>query len=569
MTGVDHVEVFVNRRTSPVGEVVEKVLLFNGSEYVVRILVDGSETYRSVVAPSATPLVEVLRARPDLLGVSTGMTEVEVSADLPIADLLGILIVEDPDAYPVTVDDWRDQSLASELAPLTPEDLRSWDFEDGEVEQIRTASGYEIHPRWIRVNGERGFVVVGRDFAAVGLIDGSNEKPLITETLLEWGFYGESGGPCTWDGSAEFGFCGPRLWVFNRRGDIDPVMTIWPAPENDALADSIATFVSDVDWDIPFIFAVTGTPGLSSEARSLIEGLSDVEGQWVISFLQHDLGAAVASKLSERWEGGSDIIKSLHEPESAPGRLVYAWLNQLAYGEYQAASWNDIYAAMVGQIDFPVPDQPAPTMDERFAENLVRAIAAIEVARGWAPRVAIPEEIEDGIARAERIHVDLVALEQQIADARANANPETLLAAHRRLGLEPPATVTTAWKAYEKASAADPTHESALNDAYQTIFRWTSREASVSSAEQALEIARARASLAKKLNWPTEWTAQFVQLWVDLGGTGASAQAWAKSGWSPREVLTAGQLQGPWNAPIPERVRATEAPLRPEGFEST
>ena len=49
---------------------------------------------------------------------------------------------------------------------------------------------------------------------------------------------------------------------------------------------------------------------------------------------------------------------------------MYGWLRVIAHGGYQAGSWQQVDAALMGELGEPPADVRAPTMAERWAERV-------------------------------------------------------------------------------------------------------------------------------------------------------------------------------------------------------
>lgn len=102
--------------------------------------------------------------------------------------------------------------------------------------------------------GQDGIVGQGRCRLPIDLVSG------LKDDLISWSFYGESGGPCTWDGGAELGWCGSSLWAFNRWGDVEPDILVLPAPPTDELALTLVNWVLTLDWELPYLLSAVGMP---------------------------------------------------------------------------------------------------------------------------------------------------------------------------------------------------------------------------------------------------------------------------------------------------------------------
>jgi len=288
-----------------------------------------------------------------------------------------MLVVDQPEVGAPDPDDWIDD----EGEPVVDIDLEYWAVQDEEILRIRAAEGFEIVPRWITINGERGFVLRGPEFAAVGLTDESESEgdfpPAITNELLSWGFYSESGGPCIWAGGAQLGWCGARLWAFKQWGDIDPDTVVAPAVDEADKPEELAGWIRAQDWELPYLLEAVGLPGLTEDDQNALWAAGDVEGPYVSSALDHELDLSVVERLCSHRPALREAVDGLQNPDSQRGRLIYTWLRQIAYGDYQSGSWNQVQAAMLGSIDPPADDQRASAIADAWDADMPRAGAAI------------------------------------------------------------------------------------------------------------------------------------------------------------------------------------------------
>ncbi len=161
---------------------------------------------------SAT-LVDLVAALPQLHRVTRGVVWI-LSDGLEAHGLLGALRVVDAAHEPAVPERWFAE-------PSATSPLEAFRDEDDEYVDGSWGGTLQLVPRWIRVNDERAVVARADRRAALLLLDQEGD-PVITRPAFEWGFYGESGGPCSWDGGAAAGWCGPSLWVHHRWGDLDP-----------------------------------------------------------------------------------------------------------------------------------------------------------------------------------------------------------------------------------------------------------------------------------------------------------------------------------------------------------
>lgn len=371
---------YTNRQVQPDGTSTQYRLVATDAGSTLTIERDGQPSESRDLGPLVGGVREALALVPELLVVGTGFTDITCGSGISVHDLLGMLVVADPDVDPPSAEDWLDAD-GHPVAELGI-DVEDWAY-DEEILGIRTDDDCEIVPRWIRIDDDRGFLVRGREgFAAVGLLDPEREWnwPDITDELLSWRFYGESGGPCTWDGGADLGWCGPKLWAFRRRGDYEPDQLVVPAPSETEIAEAVAGWILQLDWELPYLLSAVGLPGLTKEDRAAFGEVQDSEGQDVDSRLGKELDGQVVALLCAAYPELGTAVEGLRDPESERGKLIYAWLRQMIHGPYQSGSWNQVHSALLGQIAPPADDQRAPTMAERWQASLDRATAAIEEA---------------------------------------------------------------------------------------------------------------------------------------------------------------------------------------------
>lgn len=556
--------IFRNRQTAPNGVTTEVLLALVEGGFITSTTRDGHlvSERRGEVGPST--MLEALAICPEALLVGVGATQISYNGELDMHDLLGLLNVQDPNKVP----DSSEWSIASQShSDDSVVDTEEFEYGDEVLASLRAPEVLDIVPRWVTINDCRGFIVRGPEFAAVGLVDPASDgdRLLATRDILDWGFYGESGGPCSWDGGARLGWCGPRLWVFSRWGDIDPEELVVRAPDPDDLAELIADWVDALDWELPFLLDVIGLPGLTEDEIAKLGAAADIEGPWVGSYLPKEAALDAVEILCRRWEGLSEAVEGLRNHESERGLAVYGWLRQIAHGAYQSGSWNQVHAAMLGQIGPPPPDLAPPTMQERWIQTVRAAEAAVAAGLGYAPAIDISEglvEEVDRLGSTPEPDPELPALIQRLAEETSTSTRERSLAV---LGCETGAGVTAAWKAYESLSADHPEREREYWDAYQVVLMREQRQVLLAQAQKEQEAAKRQQQVVAELDWPISWPSRYAPLWQRLGGTGASARAWAQAGWTIREVLLERQLRSAWNAPVDERVITIDVPVKPDG----
>lgn len=264
---------YANRQALADGTITHHVLLEADGHFLFTTTRLGELITSKPVGPVQGGLIDALRSEPALLSVGTGLTCITTDGTIDLHELLGLLVVEQPDAEEPNPDDWVDQDGKPTVdLGMSLEDVA---FASDQIHEMRTNPGYETVGRWLYINGERGFVLRGPNFIGVGIADADHEwaVPSTTRDMLEWGFYGESGGPCTFDGGAELAWCGPDIWVFHRWGDWDPNLLVFRAPEPERLVREVAGSIEHLGWTREYLLSAVGLPGLTDEDR---EALGDV-----------------------------------------------------------------------------------------------------------------------------------------------------------------------------------------------------------------------------------------------------------------------------------------------------
>lgn len=284
---------------------------------------------------SAT-LADLVAALPQLHRVTRGVVWIRC-AGLEAHDLLGALRVVDAAHEPAVPERWFAEPSATSA-------LEAFRDEDDEFADGSWGGALQLVPRWIRVNDERAVVARGGRRAALLLLDEEGD-PVITRPAFEWGFYGVSGGPCSWDGGAAAGWCGPSLWVRHRWGDLDPERSVSWAPPEGRLTGFLADVIESNGWSLPFIRGVVGFPGLGDDAVEELVSDSRLEGQWLTSSLPDDLDRGVLRQLCRRNPTLRGAVTALRRPTSARGRVVYAELRELAD---LCSSWNRVDEVLLG-----------------------------------------------------------------------------------------------------------------------------------------------------------------------------------------------------------------------------
>ncbi|MDO5676810.1 MAG: hypothetical protein Q4G35_04800 [Propionibacteriaceae bacterium] len=549
---------YSNLHVLPDGNTTEHLLTEDAGSLHYTVRTTGGET-TTILGEAGMTLAQAVAAEPALALVGTGFTQITYDGPIALHDLLGLLVVDDPLADEQNAEGWADAdgNPTTDLFDVD-EMLRA----DEEMSYMVAGGDHEIVTRWIMINDDRGFVLRGDGFAAVGLVDPDSDwnKPYLTEELLSWSFYGESGGPCTWDGGADYGRCGPNLWALRRWGDSDPIMLIFPAPAPEDEARAITADILELDWELPFLLSAVGVPGLSDEDRSALWGAKDVEGQEVSSYLPQELEQQVVDLLCNAYPPLREAVDSLRDPDSERGQIVYAWLRQIAHGSYQSGSWNHVYQAMLGYIEAPEDDQRAPTMAERMEDNMRRVQAVIANAQG------VPLEEFERRTEEKRANEQLSAsLSQQVTAALATPHEDDVRRLQAQLDdLRQAMTKGAESRAFlgfeedgeslhtraKARMAENPDDEAWVADVWSNF--WTASGApsaedeadlrrELEAAEGAWANAREdealKAKEAEDAGWPAGWRASLYEVWLAHGGTMASARAWADAQYGPVDVL--------------------------------
>lgn len=568
---------YSNRQLQSDGTSTEHVLLEEDGLLRYTVTTNG-ETSSKVLGEAPMDLAGALASEPALIRVGTGYTDIRYDGPLPLHDLLGLLIVDEPDADEPDPDDWGDE----DGEPRHGIDLDDLCAGDEEMTAMTAPEGFDIVSRWIMIDGERCFVLRGKDFAAVGLVDPDSDwnKPFVTDELISWGFYGESGGPCTWDGGAELGWCGSRLWVLKRWGDYEPLMYVFPAPEPDQMAEELKDWILGLDWELPYLIAAVGLPGLTPDDKEALWSAGDVEGNDVSSNLSAAMNEQVVTSLVNSYPELGEAARSLRDPHSERGQAVYGWLRQIAHGPYQSGSWNHVHQAMLGHIGPPADDQRAPTMQERWEANIRRANAVIQEAKGLSPGEAeqaaavretherLTEQVDEALkglddARRRNLQArldDMATARQAAAESREflrayDENISLHSRAMERIAEHPDDQdwVADVWSAFWTAQSAPTAGEEAdlrthLADETRARGKFTAEEAR--TAKEALSA-----------GWPSTWLPALHSIWIEQGGTVRSARAWAEAGQDPVDVLLGNPRTPAAMEDLERRLRDEEPPL--------
>lgn len=556
-----------NRQVNADGSSTQHELRQDGDHFILVSDTGTALPTRRSLCLTTEGVDHALQHATELLMVGVGLTDITTTRGVDTHTLLGLLIVDAPDASEPDPELWSQDArlLADDLGV----DIDEWHAFRDQICTIRVAEGYTLVPRWIRIDEERAFVLTGPDFTSVGLLDPESDwnRPGITMGMLSWSFYRESGAPVTWDGHAELGWCGPRMWSFTRRGDIDPDELVVPAPSDEYVAQELAEWILTLGWEMGYLTSTVGLPGLTDEDRRGLNKSDWVEGDDVTSDLPAELDEAVMTAMCQRHPALQAAVDGLRNPASERGRLIYSWVRQIAHGPVQSGSWDHVHAAMLGNIEPPADDQHAPTMQERWANNMERASAVIREATGQPeplPTALIPDGLEAEVHEASRRHTSTQLRDAIAAEERA----ATLIDdARHALGVQPGQRgLFTQVTALVEQFPEDEQRGTDLWSSYWMIRDWDSgggdagHDDYIANLRDALGKAEQSERTAGQNGWPSSWPVTLMTVWVRHGGTMRSAQAWATAGWSAADILTQPNLSDTWNPGFDERLTLTDPP---------
>lgn len=445
---------------------------------------------------------------------------------------------------------------------MTDDEAEEWLEEDEQIlHDFTMPPGLRIDPFWVRINDHR-ITALRSATRTVTLVHDVNQDlaPLINDEYLTWGFYGESGGPCTFDGGAILGSCGSDALAFRQWGDYNPQTFVTFHPSRSAFAKEMTEWVRALEWELPFLRAAVGFPGLSDEEAEGIWSNGDIEGTFVEIHLASEVKDAIVRSLCRQSPTLRKAVYSLRHPRSRLGRVVYAWTRLLASDEWGASSWQIVDMAMTDQLDPPEPGTRAPSMGEILERRLQRADAQLN---GWAEPVLIPESIATALKDLGEAPPSLEERERRLAEATAAHSRwnEAVPAARELLRIDDSVKGSALWRAYEVRSAEEPEHEAAFLDAYHLLHNPMLPD--VEPLRKRVDESRARVEELRAAGWPDGWDGRLLSIWKRAGGTMESARAWAERGWSALTVLGAAQLELPWNAPVGTRIKLLSPPPAP------
>lgn len=500
---------------------------------------------------------DLIQGHRELHQVGAGMTEFQIHPELTF-HLLDCIKISSSAKAPDNAEDWLDV-----------EALEEWLTEDEYLPSINCAEGLWIDPLWIRVNGSRTTALRSERRSELILHCDWDEgmHPDITTEYLSWGFYGESGGPCTFDGGASLGRCGSGVLALHQWGDYNPQSFVAFHPTQGRLARELTNWIWSLDWELPFLRGAVGFPGLTPEELQGIWENDDIEGTHVGSHLDPDVKEEIVRQLCRRSPQLRAAAHALRHPRSQRGKAAYGWARLLAGDDWASSTWEYVDRALLGQLDPPGPDPSPRSLSDILEERLDRTVAQMH---GWAQAVPIDSRILSALEELAKDQTDPDSLRVQIEEleVRADRLPVEQSDARELLGVTPETSGKALWEAYEARKAQDPGNDWDYLDAYHllhnplgpSVEECRSQVNRLRTKLASLEAAR---DVAVAAGWPGAWDPLLYPLWTSCGGTMESASAWAALGWSPFTVLGEGQLQIPWNAPISARVTTVSPPEMP------
>lgn len=277
----------------------------------------------------------------------------------------------------------------------------------------------------------------------------------------------------------------------------------------------------------------------------------------------------LAEELRQCWPGGEDdLIRSGFRALLKYGRVSMDW----DAPDLRPPAWGDDMVGTTSSSEWSF----GLTSDEGIRARLMEEF-------GWAEGITPvpvehPEEVKEpevgppaDIIREARYLLSRAHPRDDLQRARS-AYEKTLIAeadrevartaAAERLGLPIDSPRPEVFRRVETLAAEDPAHSP---DYWYAAYDLV--PPLVDGPESALEVVRqAEARVAaledqlRDFNWPTSWDERLCPLWVKVGGTSASAHAWANAGWSPVDVLTDLEIPGFPESSLESRVTATEVP---------
>lgn len=438
-----------------------------------------------------------------------------------------------------------------------------WQYEDEWIiDNVQHPESCWIEPVHLRINGMRFAALRSRRRRAWIAFDGSADDLRLSTTTdyITWGFYGESGGPCTFDGGAVLGVSGSGVLALNQWGDYNPQIFARFHPPESGLARDLVNWIRGLDWELPFLRSVVGFPGLSTTEQAEIWENDYIEGTEISTKLPPGVAMTIVRSLTRESPVLRAAVHALQHPRSERGKSVYGWTRLLATENWGASSWGHVDRALIGDIDPPDVDVISRTMSDILQDRLDKAFAEIH---GWAGSTIIDSEIVTVLRSLASDDFDIQRVrsqfEKEVAHESSIAQRQTL--ARRLLDVAEDASGSQIWTAYKRKSEAAAESEWEFFDAYHVLHDPPEpRSGAIAEKLKGMLVIQEDATEA---GWPQTWDPRIFPIWKTCGGSIESARAWAARGWKPEVVLGEGQLQLPWNLPVSKRVKELNPPNVP------
>jgi hypothetical protein len=298
-------------------------------------------------SPRAHPLfgspLEAIKALPDLHKLPAVPTEID-SAGLDLHELLGVLRLD----RTVPTDEEEPGSLGWE---------GDWEEEEAEIRNpLAEDVNLELPPA--RINGHRlGRLDGPAGSRPVTVAFGADPwTPLITRAALSASAsYDSSDRPIEFSMAWHLGYCGPRVLAVIQTGDEWSVRLRRVASQREFFR-AVADEVQALNLVMLFVREHIGFPGVGPQFFENSDSPDDPE-EYVELYMREvldDEGAVrLLRVLARRDPEVTAAAHALKHPRSPRGRIVYAWLNQLFYGDParpQERTWRHVDAALAGQL---------------------------------------------------------------------------------------------------------------------------------------------------------------------------------------------------------------------------
>lgn len=175
-----------------------------------------------------------------------------------------------------------------------------------------------------------------------------------------------------------------------------------------------------------------------------------------------------------------------------------------------------------------------------------------------APSQYIPGWVHSEVAAVtEEIPADWAIVELRELSAARLPYESRLRESRELLGIEGAGTPAGLVSIVQARVDADPEREADYWDAMWTVRKIAETEERfqhvLKHAAEWLETSQR----FKEAGWPQEWDFPYCEIWEVAGGTPLTATAWARAGWSAREVLIGHITKNGRTVPFSSRVRET------------